>query len=105
MYVHSEGRQQMRRLLVRAIVVASLLCTAAVPLLAQQGTSEVSGRITDEQGGAMPGVSVTLTNEETGAFRDVMTGTDGSFSAPQLNRGATAWWRSCRTSARSREAA
>src|SRR5439155_26194769 len=69
---HSKRRQQMRRLLTRAVVVGLVLCAAAVPLFAQQGTSEISGRVTDEQGGALPGVSVTLTNDETGAFRDVM---------------------------------
>src|SRR5712671_548756 len=77
----------MRRLLVRTIVVGSFIVAAAIPLVAQQGTAEISGRVTDEQGGALPGVSVTLTNEDSGAFRDVMTGADGSFSAPQLKPG------------------
>src|SRR5205085_3451861 len=36
---------------------------------------------------ALPGVTVTLTNEESGAFREVITGGDGSFSAPQLKPG------------------
>jgi len=77
----------MRRLLVRASVIGSLVCAAATPLFAQQGTSQLSGRAIDEQGGALPGVTITLTNEETGAFRDVVTGADGSFSAPQLKPG------------------
>jgi hypothetical protein len=77
----------MRRLLVRAVVVASFIVAAAIPLFAQQGTSQISGRVTDEQGGALPGVSVTLTNEESGAFREVITGADGSYSAPQLKPG------------------
>src|SRR5437899_5538146 len=55
---HSKRRQQMRRLLTRAVVVGLVLyAAAAVPLFAQQGTSEISGRVTDEQGGALPGVS------------------------------------------------
>src|SRR6266404_4117954 len=77
----------MRRLLVRAIVVGSFVVAAAIPLFAQQGTAQISGRVTDEQGGALPGVSVTLTNEESGAFREVITGADGSYSAPQLRPG------------------
>ena len=40
----------MRRLLVRAAVVGSLLLGAAGPLLAQQGTSDIGGKVTDEQG-------------------------------------------------------
>jgi carboxypeptidase family protein len=77
----------MRRLLVGAVVVGFFNVLLAVPLLAQQGTSQMSGRVTDEQGGALPGVTVTLTNEESGAFREVITGADGSFSAPQLKPG------------------
>jgi len=77
----------MRRLLVQVLVVGLFSCLAASPLRAQQGTSQISGRVTDEQGGALPGVTVTLTNEETGAFREVVTGADGSYSAPQLRPG------------------
>src|SRR5258708_11080128 len=77
----------MRRLLVRAIVVGSVVCTAAVPLRAQQGTSEIGGKVTDEQGAVMPGVSVLVTNEESGVFREVISGSDGSYFASQLTPG------------------
>src|SRR6266403_2790170 len=77
----------MRRLLVRAIVVGSFVCTAAIPLLAQQGTSEIGGRVADEQGAVLPGVSIVVTNEETGVFRDVTSGADGSYFASQLTPG------------------
>src|SRR5712692_7029135 len=79
-----ERRQQMRRLLVRAIVVGSFVYAAAVPLLAQQGTSEIGGKVTDDQGAVLPGVSIVITNEETGAFREVTSGADGSYLASQL---------------------
>src|SRR5947207_488664 len=72
----------MRRLVVSFVL--SLWLLAALPASAQQGTSEIGGRITDEQGLALPGVSVTLTNEETGVFREISTGPDGTFFAPQL---------------------
>ena len=68
----------MRRLLVRAIVVGSFVCTAASPLLAQQGTSEIGGKVTDEQGAVLPGVSIVVTNEESGVFREVTSGSDGT---------------------------
>src|ERR1700716_4040002 len=74
----------MRRLLVRALVVGSFVCTAEIPLLAQQGTSEIGGKVTDEQGAVLPGVSIVVTNEETGVFREVTSGADGSYFAPQL---------------------
>src|SRR6478672_7323125 len=83
----SQRRQQMRRLLVRAVVVGSLLLGITGPLLAQQGTSDIGGKVTDEQGAVLPGASVIITNEETGAVREMTTGPDGSFHASQLTPG------------------
>jgi carboxypeptidase family protein len=74
----------MRRLLVLAVVVGSLLFGAAAPLFAQQGTSDIGGKVTDEQGAVLPGVAVVITNEETGAVREITTGADGSYHASQL---------------------
>jgi hypothetical protein len=74
----------MRRLLVRAIVVGLFVCGAAAPLFAQQGTAEIGGKVTDEQGAVLPGVAIVVTNEESGVFRDVTTGADGSYFASQL---------------------
>src|SRR5262245_7342946 len=80
------GRRHMRRVRL-GFVLAALLLAFATPLHAQQGTAEIGGKVTDEQGGALPGVNITLTNEETGAFREVVSGADGSFFAPQLKPG------------------
>src|SRR5437868_10814031 len=74
----------MRRLLVRAAVIGSFVLGMAAPLLAQQGTSDIGGKVTDEQGAVLPGVSVIITNEATGAAREPTTGADGSFHASQL---------------------
>jgi hypothetical protein len=65
-------------------VTLPLLLVVALPALAQQGTAEIGGRITDQQGAALPGVTITATNEDTGVFREVTSGSDGSFFAPQL---------------------
>ena len=46
-------------------VLALLLATA--PALAQQGTAILQGTVLDESKAALPGVSVTARNEETGA--------------------------------------
>ena len=73
----------MRRPVVLSLL-SLLLLTVPLPALAQQGTSEIGGRIADEQGGALPGVTITLTNEETGVFREVTSGSDGSYFASQL---------------------
>jgi Carboxypeptidase regulatory-like domain len=72
----------MRTFLVSWTVAAFLL--AATPSLAQQGTSEIGGRITDQQGAALPGVTIILTNEETGVFRELASGPDGGYFASQL---------------------
>src|SRR5437867_2369163 len=68
-------------------VLAAFLLAAATPLLAQQGTAEIGGKVVDEQGGALPGVAIVITNEDTGAFRDVASGSDGSYFASQLTPG------------------
>lgn len=65
-----------------ALTVVALL--AGPTLHAQQGTSEISGKVTDEQGGILPGASVLITNEATGVFREVTTSGEGTFFASQL---------------------
>src|SRR5712691_579722 len=72
----------MRRSLVT--LAALFLCAAATPAFAQQGTSEIGGTVTDEQSGVLPGVAIVLTNEDTGVFREVTSGADGSYFASQL---------------------
>lgn len=58
------------------IVVCVLLFT--VPLLAQQRTGNIYGQIFDEEGNAIPGVSVTLTHATIAPMR-VMSSADGVF--------------------------
>ena len=57
----------------RALVFLSLLLATAAPSLAQQGTAEIGGKITDTQGAVLPGVAIVVTNEDTGVFREVFT--------------------------------
>ncbi len=72
----------MRRTLV--FWVALFLGAAAVPALAQQGTAEISGRVTDDQGAVLPGVAIVITNEATGVFREVTSSAEGTYLASQL---------------------
>ena len=60
----------MRRHLTGAALFLLLAC---VPAWAQQTTGTISGRVLDEQGNAIPGVSITARNEATGFTR---TGVD-----------------------------
>jgi hypothetical protein len=73
----------MRRLLVGCLV-GSFLCFAAASSIAQQGTAEIAGKVTDEQGAVLPGVAIVVTNEETGVFRDLVSGPAGTYFASQL---------------------
>jgi hypothetical protein len=54
---------------------------------AQAGTAAVSGTITDEQGGALPGVTVTATNAATGLVRSTTTSETGSYTLLALPPG------------------
>ena len=54
---------------------------------AQQGTSEIRGRVVDQHGGVLSGVTIVLTNEDTGVFREVRSGVDGGYFASQLAPG------------------
>ena len=67
--------------------VLALLLFAAVPIHAQQGTSQITGKVTDEQGSVLPGVSIVVTNEGTGVFREVVSSSEGSYFVSQLAPG------------------
>ena len=58
-------------------LLAMLMST--VPAGAQQGTTEVRGRVTDAQGGVLAGVQVTVRNQDTGMFRETVTTADGTY--------------------------
>jgi hypothetical protein len=51
----------------------------AVPALAQQTTGNITGRVTDQQGGALPGVTITATQAATGLNRTTTTDGEGLF--------------------------
>jgi hypothetical protein len=51
---------------------------------AQAGTGTLAGRVVDDQGGAIPGALITITEQATNAARTVESGPDGAFRAPGL---------------------
>jgi outer membrane receptor protein involved in Fe transport len=68
----------MRKCLFASLVV--VLCgILAVPAAAQQTTGNITGRVTDQQGGALPGVTVTATQANTGFSRTVVTDGEGVY--------------------------
>ena len=54
---------------------------------AQTTTGSILGTVTDETGGVLPGVEVTLTNTDTGISRTVVSGDEGTYRAPNLSLG------------------
>src|ERR1051326_367507 len=68
-------------------VIFSLAVIAAPRASAQQATAEIRGRVVDQQQAALPGVTVTITNQDSGNFRDVISGPDGTWFAPALTPG------------------
>ena len=75
-----------RHHLLRLVCALSLLAAAA-PAMAQQSTAQLGGRVTDETGAVLPGVTVTATQTDTGFSRTVVTDTDGSYVMPNLPTG------------------
>lgn len=68
------------------VFLAVLLLAAAVPALAQTLTGTVAGTVVDEQGGVLPGVTVTLTGS-TGS-KVTVTDEKGEFRFLGLNPGS-----------------
>jgi hypothetical protein len=58
-----------------------MILLVAVSASAQQGTTELRGRVIDSQGAVLPGVTVVVRNQETGMFRETASGEDGTFIA------------------------
>lgn len=66
--------------MLRIVVLALLLLGAqAGQAVAQVSSFDLSGTVRDDQGGVLPGVSVTLRNEDTGFSRTVVTDGAGLY--------------------------
>ena len=67
-----------------SLVLAAALLLVATSMFAQGTGGALVGRVSDETGGALPGVTVTATNDATGISRSVQTGSDGSYRFSSL---------------------
>jgi carboxypeptidase family protein/TonB-dependent receptor-like protein len=68
----------------RLWAIALFVVAAAVPGFAQGTTGTLEGKVTDEQGLALPGVAVTAQNTATGFQRSSTSDTTGAFRVPGL---------------------
>ena len=75
----------MARYLVRmlaSVVAACILASGSV--FAQAPTGQISGRVTDASGGVLPGVTITVTQTDTGLVRTTVTNETGAYTVPSL---------------------
>ena len=70
----------------RRLAVGLLLLFTTTSAWAQ-ATAELNGRVTDESGGVLPGVTVTATQTETGFTRSVVTEGNGLYILSNLPTG------------------
>jgi carboxypeptidase family protein/TonB-dependent receptor-like protein len=65
--------------MVRTLLIAVVILSIGAAGEAQQGTADLNGRVIDQQQAALPGVAVLVRNQDSGLFRETMSGPDGSF--------------------------
>src|SRR5262245_13166995 len=77
----SSGGNGMKQRVMGLVLMTLLIAMSAS---AQQGTTELRGRVIDPQGAVLPGVTVVVRNQETGMFRETTSGSDGTFISSGL---------------------
>ena len=84
-FAGSIGRAVRRNGARLAVLLAAFFVMFAAQALAQEAT--IVGTVTDPSGAAVPNVSVTVTNTDTGLERTLTTSSDGQYVAPDLHIG------------------
>lgn len=68
----------------RVVAMVFLFGVLASAAAAQVVGANLSGRITDEDGGALPGVTITISNKGNGAQQTVVTNSEGAYRMVSL---------------------
>ena len=71
----------------RGFAVVLLLLFAFVAAGAQESRGTIAGNVTDQNGAALPGATVTIRNVETNVAGTATTNEEGAYSFPLLNPG------------------
>lgn len=80
-------REASRRFLIG--LAATLVLAATLPARAQEATKgEIRGTVRDQEGGVLPGVTITATHVGTGETRTAVTGEAGVYRLPALALGS-----------------
>jgi hypothetical protein len=70
-----------------ALIAVAIACFTAAPLLAQVTSGTIFGTVKDNSGAVVKDASVTITNPANGITRQMTSGSDGNFVAPNLYPG------------------
>ena len=65
-------------------LIALLVLASGPPLLAQTFQGSIRGAVRDAEGGVLPGATILLTNEGTGAARTAVTNERGEYNFANL---------------------
>src|SRR5262245_13272089 len=83
-----DQRGPMMRFLLRRIVMTAVMMSAlAAPVAAQDFRGSIVGTVTDATGGVLPGVTITVSNSDTGVAQNVVTDAKGLYTVLYLNAG------------------
>ena len=70
-----------------ALLLLAIVATSATSAFTQERYGAVAGTVADAQQAAVPGATVTATNDSSGAARTVVSGADGTYRIPDLEPG------------------
>src|SRR5688572_33501929 len=69
------------------LLVSVLMVVLMIPALGQVTTADNTGRVVDQQGGAVPGATITATNTATSQSRSPTSNEDDDFTISELASG------------------
>ena len=87
-FSNGRGKASMTRVFQLLVCAVVLLLVVPAAVRAQVVTASIRGTITDEQGAAVAGANVTITNSGTDYSRTAQTGADGEYSFQGLPLGS-----------------
>src|SRR5438477_2736601 len=78
------SRRDGRRFVAGVWILAAIVSSWSGAAIAQGTGANVGGVVSDDTGGALPGVTVTITNKANGAAQTIITGAAGNYRAVAL---------------------
>jgi hypothetical protein len=77
----------MRPRLIGLLAIVCCLSTGSLAL-GQESMAELRGRVVDAQNAAVPGTTITITNQATGVKRETVSNSDGSYFITAISPGS-----------------